>query len=207
MLFRTVPLTLKLKWENGPLSNHKTQHRTIHACGCLIDGILDWFNGGVCDIFIGIHMYCWIIYILSIYDVYMMTSSNGNIFRVTGHLYGEFTGHRWFPRRKTSDTELWCFLWSALNKRLGKQSWGWWFETPLRPLWRHSNDAFGSHILRPQPLLFTCICIMHGVNQGKQAVVDNRGRRSKVRLSECLLRVHGTICNESRLEWYWNTFY
>ena len=25
----------------------------------------------------------------------MMTSSNGNIFRVTGHLCGEFTGHRW----------------------------------------------------------------------------------------------------------------
>ena len=23
---------------------------------------------------------------------------------------------------------------------LSKQSWGWWFETPSRPLWRHSND-------------------------------------------------------------------
>ena len=23
------------------------------------------------------------------------------------------------------------------NKRLSKQSWGWWFETPSRPLWRH----------------------------------------------------------------------
>ena len=27
-----------------------------------------------------------------------------------------------------------------LNKRLSKQSWGWWFETPSRPLWRHRND-------------------------------------------------------------------
>ena len=27
----------------------------------------------------------------------------------------------------------------ALNKWLSKQSWGWWFETPLRPLWRHCN--------------------------------------------------------------------
>ena len=25
------------------------------------------------------------------------------------------------------------------NERLGKQSWGWWFETPPRPLWRHCN--------------------------------------------------------------------
>ena len=37
----------------------------------------------------------------------MMTSSNGNIFRVTGPLCGEFTCH------KASDAELWCFLWSA----------------------------------------------------------------------------------------------
>ena len=43
----------------------------------------------------------------------MMTSSNGNIFRVTGHLCGEFTGPRWIPRTRASDAELWCFLWSA----------------------------------------------------------------------------------------------
>ena len=46
---------------------------------------------------------------------YMMTSSNGNIFRVTGHLCGEFTGLRWIPRTKASDAELWCFLWCAPN--------------------------------------------------------------------------------------------
>ena len=43
----------------------------------------------------------------------MMTSSNGNIFRVTGHLCGEFTGPRWIPRTKASVAELWCLLWSA----------------------------------------------------------------------------------------------
>ena len=26
------------------------------------------------------------------------------------------------------------------NKRLSKQSWGWWFVTQSRPLWRHRND-------------------------------------------------------------------
>ena len=26
-----------------------------------------------------------------------------------------------------------------LNKRLSKQSWGWWFETPSRSLWRHRD--------------------------------------------------------------------
>ena len=43
----------------------------------------------------------------------MTTSSNGNIFRVTGPLCGEFTGQRWIPLTKASDAELLCFLWSV----------------------------------------------------------------------------------------------
>ena len=43
----------------------------------------------------------------------IMTSLNGNIFRVTGLLCGEFTGHRWIPRTKASDAELWWFVWFA----------------------------------------------------------------------------------------------
>ena len=50
-----------------------------------------------------------------IHTIHMMTSSNGNIFRVTGPLCREFTGHRWIPLTKASDAELWCFLWSAIN--------------------------------------------------------------------------------------------
>ena len=50
----------------------------------------------------------------------MMTSSNENIFRVTGLLCGEFTGDRWIPRTKASDEELWCFLWSAPDPTVEK---------------------------------------------------------------------------------------
>ena len=32
-----------------------------------------------------------------------------HIFRVTGPLCGEFTGHRWIPLTKASDAELWFF--------------------------------------------------------------------------------------------------
>ena len=71
--------------------------------------------------------------------IYMMASSNRNIFRVTGHLCRKFTGPRYIPRTKTSDAELWCFLWSNQNKRLSKQWWGWWFEMLSCPLWRHRN--------------------------------------------------------------------
>ena len=52
------------------------------------------------------------LYVLALtISLYMMTSSNGNIFRVTGHLCGKFTGPRWISRTKASDAELWCFLW------------------------------------------------------------------------------------------------
>ena len=51
-------------------------------------------------------------------------------FRVTGPLCGEFTVHR-------------CAIWyMRLKHRLSKQSWGWWFETPSCPLWRHCNARF-----------------------------------------------------------------
>ena len=75
---------------------------------------------------------------------FMMTSSNGNIFRVTDHLCGEFTGPRWIPRTMASDAVVVTrsfdvFFDLRLNKRLSKQSWGWWFETLSCPLWRHCN--------------------------------------------------------------------
>ena len=65
----------------------------------------------------------------------MMTSSNGNIFRVTGHLCGEFPAQR--PVTRSFDV----FFDLRLNKSLSKQWWGWWFETLLRPLWRHCTVA------------------------------------------------------------------
>ena len=40
----------------------------------------------------------------------------------------------------------------ALNKRFSKQSWGWWFKTPLRSLWRHCN-AKVSWELSPRQLM------------------------------------------------------
>ena len=43
----------------------------------------------------------------------MMTSSKENIFRVTGPLSEEFTGQRWIPLIKASDTERLCLFWSA----------------------------------------------------------------------------------------------
>ena len=63
----------------------------------------------------------------------MMTSSNGNIFRVTGLLCGEFPTQR--PVTRSFDV----FFDLHPNKRLSKQWWGWWFETPSWSLWRQCN--------------------------------------------------------------------
>ena len=70
----------------------------------------------------------------------MMTSSNGSIYRVTGHLCGEFTGE--FPAQRTVTRSFDVFFDLSLNKLLSKQSSGWWFEMLLRPLWCHCNDTF-----------------------------------------------------------------
>ena len=44
-----------------------------------------------------------------------------------------------FPAQKPVTRSFDAFLDLCLNKRLRKQSWGWWFETLSRPLWRHCN--------------------------------------------------------------------
>ena len=52
----------------------------------------------------------------------MMTSTNGNIFRVTGPLCGEFTGHQWIPLAKALTRSFYVFSDQRLNKRSSKQS-------------------------------------------------------------------------------------
>ena len=89
-------------------------------------------------------------YFLRIAFNIMMTSSNGRIFP----LCGEFTGPRWIPHKKACDAELWCFIYLCLNKRLSKQSWGWWFETLSCPLWRYCNDVFGGEFCVQNVLLW-----------------------------------------------------
>ena len=54
----------------------------------------------------------------------ILTSSNGNIFRVTGHLCREFTGPGEFPAQRLVTRSFDGFFDLRLNKRLSKQSWG-----------------------------------------------------------------------------------
>ena len=100
-------------------------------------------------------------------SAYMMTSSNGNIFRATGHLCGEFTGS---PTQRPVTRSFDVNFDLRPNKRLSKQSWGWWFETPSRPFWRHRNVSVrlpcvtaAFQMLRPckqKPITEIFICLL-----------------------------------------------
>ena len=52
-----------------------------------------------------------------------------------------------FPAKRPVTQSFDVFFDLRLIKRLSEQSWGWWFETLSRPLWRHRNDL--SNIVLP----------------------------------------------------------
>ena len=73
------------------------------------------------------------------FEIFMMTSSNGNISALlvicagNSPVPGEFPAHR--PVTRSFDV----FFDLCPNKRLSKQWWSWWFEAPSSPLLRHCN--------------------------------------------------------------------
>ena len=52
----------------------------------------------------------------------VMTSSNGNIFRITDPLWGEFTYHRWIPLTEANDAELWYFFFDLHQNKMVEQT-------------------------------------------------------------------------------------
>ena len=59
-----------------------------------------------------------------------------------------------FPAQRPVTPSFDVFFGLRLNKRLSKQRWGWWFETPSCPLWRHFNvysQPQPLHATRPPP--------------------------------------------------------
>ena len=118
-----------------------------------------------------------------------------NHFRLTGPLCGEFTGHRWIPSTKASDAELFSNL--CLNKGLGKHSWGWWFETPSRPLRRHCNAP--THVDKFLLLHSGYSIMSHGFYLSCYLTPD------LPTLDNCRYQTHKTKYYESFYSWYRNT--
>ena len=140
---RAFMFSLICAWTNG-WANHRyagdlRRHRTHYDVtvmkhhACAKSKSFGGSNGG----------YSWSITV-GLSSLYMMTSSNGNIFRVTGPLCGEFTGPGEFPTQRPVTRNFDVFF--DLNKRLSKQPWGWWFETLSWSLWRQRNDMTGASL-------------------------------------------------------------
>ena len=53
-----------------------------------------------------------------------------------------------FPAQRPVTRSFDVFFDLRLNKRLSKQWWGWWFETPPSPLWCHCNVVGFTHVLK-----------------------------------------------------------
>ena len=93
---------------------------------------------------------------------YMMTSSNGNISRVTCPLSGEFPAQRPVTRSFDVLFDL------RPNKWMKKQSWGCLFQMPSCSLWRHCNDNFQvSKHLFISMILSSVLPMQHTINHTK----------------------------------------
>ena len=69
----------------------------------------------------------------------MMTSSNESISALLASCAGNSLVIGEFPIQRPVTRGFDVYFDLLLNKRLSKQSWGWWFETPSCPLWHHCN--------------------------------------------------------------------
>ena len=84
-----------------------------------------------------------------------------------------------FPAQRSVTRSFDVFFDLHPNKRLSKQWWGWWFETPPRPLWRHRNVDWRkkSHLFMTQqwPAGWSCIKrnIICGLNLTKWIEIES----------------------------------
>ena len=69
--------------------------------------------------------------------ILIMTSSNGNISALLTLCARNSPITAEFPVQRPVTRSFDVFIDLCLNKRLSKQSWGLWSETPPHPLWRH----------------------------------------------------------------------
>ena len=106
----------------------------------------------------------------------MMTSSNGNIFRVTCPLWGKATGHGGFPSQRPVTRSFDNFIDLRLYKQLNKHSRHWWFETPLCSLWGRCNAEDQKCV----PLMFCLLFAWTRCRKNRPVAGDLRCRDAHV---------------------------
>ena len=95
-----------------------------------------------------------------------------------------------------------------LNKRLSKQSWGWWLEAPSSSIWRYCNGLNLIHVYKraPEEIFLSCIAVgliilTHLWHLNIEIIyLLCRCRKMKI----FIILFH--ISRESSLTYCWNTF-
>ena len=81
-----------------------------------------------------------------------------------------------FPAQRLMTRSFDVFFDLHLNKRLSKQSWGWWFETKSRPSWRHCIEISLKFVPQgPVNNIPTLVQIMAIVPSRRQAIIWTNG--------------------------------
>ena len=65
-----------------------------------------------------------------------------------------------FPAQRPVTRSFDVFFDLCLNRRMSKQLWGWWLETPSCPLWRHCNEPHPRSFDDFMSILLYTLCSM-----------------------------------------------
>ena len=106
---------------------------------------------------------------------------------------GEFPAQR--PVMRSFDV----FFDLRLNKRLSKQSWGWWFETLSRPLWRHRNGVQTPAPFGQTKTITKVYLLAYHTNYETDLNSDNEWNATICFHSECSVATHGTVSHSFKL--------
>ena len=135
---------VKLSFQYWSDTLHSLNRKQITPKQDYLDEIFTIFTCPLEDL-LALHVCC---------GIAMMTSLNainGNISASLAICVGNSPVTGEFPTQKPVTRSFDAFFHLRLNKQLSKQSWGWWFETLSRPVWRHCNAS----VKAQWPLLLT----------------------------------------------------
>ena len=120
---------------------------------------------------------------------------------------GEFPAQR--PVMRSFDV----FFDLCLNKWLGKQSWGWWFETPSCSLWRHCNELRVFHVIpfpygeTMIPTLWYTLCYKSRITGEYSRHLTHLPDKMAATLKDGILkRIFPNEILECRFNFHWSLF-
>ena len=109
---------------------------------------------------------------------------------------------REFPAQRPVTRSFDVFICLLLNKRLSKQSRGWWFETPSCPLWRHYNEQ-NVAIMTPYSIESLNFVV---IGPGDQLLVTYSYLKSNTFVLHSPHKLFENVADTLNLKWIYSAF-